>query len=73
MMREREAHANLGGELGRIVAGAEQPDRRQRGVVGHRHHVVVGVTGRKIPRLPQGQLMEAFKKIVTLATVEPAA
>ena len=30
MVRKRETHADLGGEFRAVVAGAEQPDRRQR-------------------------------------------
>ena len=72
-MREGVAHADLGGEFGRIVAGAEQPDRRQRAVVRHRHHVVEGMAGREIARLPQGQFVQPFEKIIALPGVEPAA
>ena len=73
MMRERKAHADLRGEFRTIVAGAEQPDRRQRRIVGHRHHLVVGMAGRKIAGLPQRQFMQPLEKIVALAAVEPAA
>ncbi len=73
MMREGEAHADLCGKLGTVVARAEQPDRRQRRIVGHRHHVVVGVARREIARLPQGQLMQPLQEIVALALIEPAA
>ena len=73
MMRERKAHADLGGEFRTVIAGAEQPDRRQRRVVGHRHHIVVGMVGRKIAGLPQRQFMQPLEKIVALAAIEPAA
>ncbi len=73
MMRKRKTHPDLRGELGRIVAGAEQPDRRQRRIVRHRHHIVVRVAGREIAGLPQGQLMQPLQKIVALAAIEPAA
>ena len=73
MMRERKAHADLGGQFRTVVAGAEQPDRRQRRVVGHRHHIVVGMAGRKIAGLPQGQFVQPLEKIVALAAIEPAA
>ena len=72
-MRERKAHADLGREFRTVVAGAEQPDRRQRHVVRHRHHVVVGMAGRKIAGLPQCQFVQPFEKIVALAAIEPAA
>ena len=72
-MREREAHADLGGQFRTVIAGAEQPDRRQRRVVGHRHHIVVGMAGRKIAGLPQRQFMQPLEKIVALAAIEPAA
>ena len=72
-MREREAHADLGGEFGTVIAGAEQPDRRQRQVVRHRHHIVVGMAGREIAGLPQRQFMQPFEEIVALAAIEPAA
>ena len=67
MMRERETHADLGGEFRTVVAGAEQPDRRQRRIVGHRHHLVEGMAGRKIAGLPQRQFMQPLEKIVALA------
>ena len=73
MVGESEAHADLGGEFGRIIAGAEQPDRRQRRIVGHRHHVVVGMAGREIAGLPQGQFVQPLEEIVALAAFEPAA
>ena len=73
MMREGEAHADLRGKLRRIIAGAEQPDRRQRRVVGHRHHVVVGMAGGEIAGLPQDQFLQPLQKIVALAAIEPAA
>ena len=60
-------------EFRTVVAGAEQPDRRQRRLVGHRHHIVVGVAGRKIAGLPQDQFLQPLEKIVALAAVEPAA
>ncbi len=73
MMREREAHAHLRRQFRTVVAGAEQPDRRQRRIVGHRHHVVVGMARRKIAGLPQDQFVQPLEKIVALAAVEPAA
>ena len=73
MMRERKTHADLRGEFRTVVAGAEQPDRRQRRVVGHRHHIVVGMAGRKIAGLPQRQFVQPLEKIIALAAVEPAA
>ena len=56
-----------------VVAGAEQPDRRQRRIVGHRHHVVVGMPGREVAGLPQHQFLQPLEEIVALAAVEPAA
>ena len=73
MMRERKTHPDLGGEFRTVVAGAEQPDRRQRRIVRHRHHIVVGMASRKIAGLPQRQFMQPLEKIVALAAVEPAA
>ena len=73
MMRERKTHPDLGGELRTVVAGAEQPDRRQRRIVGHRHHIVVGMAGRETAGLPQDQFLQPLEKIVALAAVEPAA
>ena len=73
MMREGKAHADLGGEFRAVVAGAEQPDRRQRRVVGHRHHIVVGMAGREIAGLPQRQFVQPLEEIVALAAIEPAA
>ena len=73
MMREREAHADLRCEFGTVVAGAEQPDRRQRRVVRHRHDIVVGMAGREIAGLPQDQFLQPLEKIVALAAIEPAA
>src|ERR1700758_5466159 len=73
MMREWETPPDLCGKLRGIVAGAEQPDRRQRRVVGHRHDIVVGVPRREIARLPQYELVQPFQEIVALAAVETAA
>ncbi len=73
MVRERKAHADLGRKFRTVVAGAEQPDRRQRRIVGHRHHIVVGMAGRKIAGLPQRQFMQPLEKVVALAAIEPAA
>ncbi len=73
MMRKREAHADLRGQFRAVVAGAEQPDRRQRRIVGHRHHIVVGMAGRKIAGLPQRQFVQPFEEVVALAAIEPAA
>ena len=72
-MREGKAHPDLRRQFRRIVAGAEQPDRRQRAVVRHRHHIVVGMAGRKAAGLPQDQFLQPFEEIVALAAVEPAA
>ena len=72
-MRERKTHSDLGGKFGRVIAGAEQPDRRQRRIVRHRHHIVVGMAGREIAGLPQRQFLQPLEKIVALAAVEPAA
>ena len=73
MMRKRKAHSDLRGELRAVVAGAKQPDRRQRRIVRHRHHVVVRMAGRKIAGLPQRQLMQPLEEIVAPSDVEPAA
>ena len=73
MMREGKAHAHLRRQFRTVVAGAEQPDRRQRRIVGHRHHIVVGMPWRKIAGLPQDQFVQPLEKIVALAAVEPAA
>ena len=73
MMGKGKPHPDLGRQFRAVVAGAEQPQRRQRHVVGHRHHLVVGMVGRKIPRLPQGQFMQPLEKIIALAAIEPAA
>jgi len=73
MMRKRKTHADLRGKLRAVVAGAEQPDRRQRRVVGHRHHIVEGMVRRKIAGLPQDQFMQPLEKVIALAAIEPAA
>ena len=73
MMREGKTHPDLRRQFRRVIAGAEQPDRRQRAVVRHRHHIVVGMAGRKPAGLPQDQFLQPLQKIVALAAVEPAA
>ncbi len=73
MMREGEAHADLGGQFRGIIAGTKQPDRRQPGVVGHGDDVVVGVSRRKFAGLPQDQLVQPLQEIVALAAVEATA
>ena len=73
MVCKRKTHADLGREFRTVVAGTEQPDRRQRGIIGHRHDIVIGMAGREIAGLPQSQFMQPLEKIVALAAIEPAA
>ena len=73
MVCKRKTHADLGREFRTVVAGTEQPDRRQRGIIGHRHDIVIGMAGREIAGLPQSQFMQPLEKVVALAAIEPAA
>ncbi len=71
-MREGIARADLGCELRRIIARAEQEDRRQRDVVRHRMHVAERMVCRKTVILEQQQFLEAVEKIVVVGDVLPA-
>ena len=52
MMRERKTHPDLGGKFRAVVAGAEQPDQRQRRIVRHRHHIIERMARRKLAGFP---------------------
>jgi hypothetical protein len=66
-MREGKSRADMCGELGRIAARAEQPDRRQRHVGRHRGDLRERMAGGKALALEQQHLLEAVEEIVLLA------
>ncbi len=73
MVGESEAHADLRSQIRTVVAGAEQPERRQRHVIRHRHDVVIGMTFRELPRLPQYQLAQPLEEIIAFAAGKTVA
>ena len=73
MMREREAHADSGGELGAVAARTEQPDRRQGHIRRHRVDVAERMVKRKAATFEQDQLLKALEKFIAFAGVLPPA
>src|SRR4051812_16297055 len=64
MVGKGEARADCRRELRAIVAGAKQPDRRQRYILRHGMDGVERVTFRKPAALKQQQFLEAIEEIV---------
>ncbi len=69
MVGEGKSGADHGGELRAVSARSEQPDRRQRHVLGHRAYRAERMAFGEAAVLEQHQLLEALQEVVVAASV----
>ena len=73
VMREGEAQPDAACELGTVGARSEQPDRRDRHVLGHHPYRPERMSVGETVGLPEHQLVEALEEIIVGANFLPPA